>query len=91
MVHWYNHHENDKWANVSVKICVYDDLCLFSHQQAPVMDMLLAQIKKYYEPNEETCPPLRLEPCILSQGHNAGNLGYIIVTMRMTCSFSIKY
>ena len=26
------------------------------------------QLKKYYEDHEDVCPPLRLDPCIISQG-----------------------
>ncbi|XP_005098563.1 Fanconi anemia group I protein [Aplysia californica] len=47
---------------------LYDVLHKNSQLQAPVLDMLLAQLKKYYEPNEKMCPPVRLEPCILTQG-----------------------
>ena len=34
----------------------------------PILEMLMYQLKGYYEKNEEVNPPLKLEPCIMSQG-----------------------
>lgn len=33
-----------------------------------ILEMLLSQLKGYYESNEDVNPPLKLEPCILAQG-----------------------
>ncbi|CAG5131997.1 unnamed protein product [Candidula unifasciata] len=47
---------------------LYDVLHRNSQLMNPVLDMLLSQLKKYYEPDEEICPPLRMESCIITQG-----------------------
>ncbi|RUS92134.1 hypothetical protein EGW08_000158, partial [Elysia chlorotica] len=47
---------------------LWDVLHRNSQLMMPVMDMLLSQLKKYYEDDNDVCPPLRLEPCITTQG-----------------------
>ncbi|GFO34135.1 fanconi anemia group i protein-like [Plakobranchus ocellatus] len=47
---------------------LYDVLHRNSQLMSPVLDMLLSQLKKFYESDEDVCPPLRLDPCIITQG-----------------------
>ncbi|XP_048249251.1 Fanconi anemia group I protein-like isoform X2 [Haliotis rufescens] len=49
---------------------LYEVLCHNSKLQAPVLDMLLNQIKRYYESDSDMTPPLKLDPCILAQGES---------------------
>nr|XP_006139350.1 Fanconi anemia group I protein [Pelodiscus sinensis] len=46
----------------------YDVLRRNSQLSNSIMDMLLSQIKRYYEPEPDLLPPLKLEGCIMAQG-----------------------
>ncbi|KAM6426593.1 Fanconi anemia group I protein [Liasis olivaceus] len=45
----------------------YDVLRRNSQLSHSILDMLLSQIKQYYEPEPDLLPPLKLEGCILAQ------------------------
>ncbi|KAJ8317546.1 hypothetical protein KUTeg_005450 [Tegillarca granosa] len=47
---------------------IYEVLCRNTQLQGPVMDILLNQIKRYYESSEDVNPPIKLELCITAQG-----------------------
>ncbi|KAL3863875.1 hypothetical protein ACJMK2_005602 [Sinanodonta woodiana] len=47
---------------------LFDVLCKNTQLQTAILEILLAQLKKYYESGENINPPLKLEPCIQAQG-----------------------
>ncbi|KAK3595809.1 hypothetical protein CHS0354_014625 [Potamilus streckersoni] len=47
---------------------LFDVLCRNTQLQTAILEILLAQLKKYYESGENINPPLKLEPCIQAQG-----------------------
>ncbi|OWF38448.1 Fanconi anemia group I protein-like [Mizuhopecten yessoensis] len=47
---------------------IYRVLCRNSQLQGPILDILLSQLKKYYEPSEDVNPPMKLDMCICAQG-----------------------
>lgn len=47
---------------------IYKVLCRNSQLQGPILDILLSQLKKYYEPSEDVNPPVKLDLCICAQG-----------------------
>ncbi|ESO96862.1 hypothetical protein LOTGIDRAFT_115514, partial [Lottia gigantea] len=55
-----------------VRLQLYEGLYEVVHRntqlQLSVLDMLLNQIKKYYEEDKDISPPLKLDKCILAQG-----------------------
>lgn len=55
-----------------IRLSIYQGLLDVLHRNSqlmgPILDMLLSQLKKYYEDDVEVCPPLRLDPCITNQG-----------------------
>ncbi|XP_070212059.1 Fanconi anemia group I protein-like [Littorina saxatilis] len=57
-----------------IRLCLYqglvDVLNRNTQLKARIMDMLLTQMKRYYESDEDTVPPLKLEPCITASGEN---------------------
>ncbi|XP_047451678.1 Fanconi anemia group I protein isoform X2 [Mugil cephalus] len=46
----------------------YDVLRRNSQLASSVMQTLLSQLKRYYEPEQDLLPPLKLEPCITAHG-----------------------
>ncbi|XP_075996849.1 Fanconi anemia group I protein [Genypterus blacodes] len=46
----------------------YDVLRRNSQLASSVMQTLLSQLKRYYEPEQDLLPPVKLEPCITAQG-----------------------
>ncbi|CAI9718582.1 Hypothetical predicted protein [Octopus vulgaris] len=55
-----------------VRVIIYSGLCdclsKNSKLQKPILNLLLHQIKKYFEAVEYVIPPLRLEACLLTHG-----------------------
>ncbi|KAK3789845.1 hypothetical protein RRG08_055131 [Elysia crispata] len=55
-----------------IRLSIYQGLWDVLHRNSqlmlPVLDMLLSQLKKYYEDDNDVCPPLRLDPCVITQG-----------------------
>ncbi|XP_060066716.1 Fanconi anemia group I protein-like [Ylistrum balloti] len=47
---------------------IYKVLCRNSRLQGPILNILLSQLKKYYELSEDVNPPLKLDRCICAQG-----------------------
>ncbi|KAL2094144.1 hypothetical protein ACEWY4_011456 [Coilia grayii] len=46
----------------------YDVLRRNSQLASSIMQTLLSQLRRYYEPEQDLLPPLKLEPCITAQG-----------------------
>ncbi|XP_072290472.1 Fanconi anemia group I protein isoform X2 [Eucyclogobius newberryi] len=46
----------------------YDVLRRNSQLSSSIMQTLLSQIKRYYEPEQDLLPPVKLEPCITAHG-----------------------
>ncbi|CAL1526134.1 unnamed protein product, partial [Lymnaea stagnalis] len=79
-----------------IRLSIYQGLYDVLHKNSqlvnPVLDMLLSQLKKYYEPNEGL-PPLRLEPCIITQGEQvylAEPLSHLVGCAQQCLRESIK-
>ncbi|XP_012688024.2 Fanconi anemia group I protein [Clupea harengus] len=55
-----------------VRIMLYEDfhdvLRRNSKLASSIMQTLLSQLRRYYEPEQDLLPPLKLEPCISAQG-----------------------
>ncbi|XP_064629898.1 Fanconi anemia group I protein-like [Lineus longissimus] len=47
---------------------LYEVLYRNSQLSLPILDMLHAQLMKFYEKGEDVQPPLKLDPCIVAQG-----------------------
>lgn len=47
---------------------IYEALCKNTQIMGSVLEILLCQLKKYYEPAEDVNPPVKLELCITAQG-----------------------
>ncbi|KAK3095680.1 hypothetical protein FSP39_017526 [Pinctada imbricata] len=47
---------------------LYEALCKNTQLQGSVLEILLLQLKKYYEPTKDVNPPVKLELCIAAQG-----------------------
>uniref|UniRef100_A0A3Q2QG22 FA complementation group I n=1 Tax=Fundulus heteroclitus TaxID=8078 RepID=A0A3Q2QG22_FUNHE len=46
----------------------YDVLRRNSQLASSIMQTLLSQVRRYYEPEQDLLPPVKLEPCITAQG-----------------------
>ncbi|XP_071497957.1 Fanconi anemia group I protein-like [Diadema antillarum] len=63
---------------------LYEVLCRNSHLQGSILDLLLGQFKSYYESDEDVQPPIKLQPCITTQGNNvftAEPLAHLLQTL----------
>ncbi|XP_062569094.1 Fanconi anemia group I protein-like [Saccostrea cucullata] len=47
---------------------IYEALCKNTQIMGSVLEILLSQLKKYYEPTEDVNPPVKLDLCITAQG-----------------------
>ncbi|XP_078310521.1 Fanconi anemia group I protein-like isoform X2 [Crassostrea virginica] len=47
---------------------IYEALCKNTQIMGSVLEILLTQLKRYYEPTEDVNPPVKLELCVSAQG-----------------------
>uniref|UniRef100_A0A3Q3E817 FA complementation group I n=1 Tax=Labrus bergylta TaxID=56723 RepID=A0A3Q3E817_9LABR len=55
------------WGKISVQ-GFYDVLRRNSQLASSIMQTLLSQLRRYYEPEQDLLPPVKLEPCITALG-----------------------